>query len=127
VSLTAARARVLDARGVLVGEVFEARTAWSRMVGLLAHAHVPIGEGVLLAPAWSIHTWFMRASIDVVFLDREHRVLRVFPALGPWRLVSGTRKAHTVLEFGAGTLARVPLAPGDVVRIEHGDMAIASR
>lgn len=114
----AARTRVLDPHGTLVGHVAEARTAWARMIGLLAHDSLPIGEGLLLAPAWSIHTWFMRFPIDVVFLDRESRVLRVFPALGPWRLVSGTRKGHTVLEFGAGTLARTPLAPGDLVRFE---------
>lgn len=126
-SRPAVRARVLNPRGVLVGEVIEARTAWSRMIGLLAHASLPVGEGLLLAPAWSIHTWFMRFPIDVVFLDRDLLVLRVFPALRPWRLVSGTRKAHTVLEFGAGTLERVPLAPGDTIRIEHGDTPIASR
>jgi uncharacterized membrane protein (UPF0127 family) len=120
VTLPTARTTVLDPGGALVGHVVEARTAWSRMIGLLAHASLPIGEGLLLAPAWSIHTWFMRFPIDVVFLDCEHRVLRTFPALGPWRLVSGTRKAHTVLEFGAGTLARTPLAEGDVVTLDRG-------
>ena len=126
-SRTAARVRVLDPRGGLVGHVIEARTAWSRMIGLLAHASLPVGEGLLLAPAWSIHTWFMRFPIDVVFLDRERRVLRVFPALPPWRLVSGTRQAKTVLEFGAGTLERMPLAPGDIVGLERGDAATSSR
>ena len=112
------RVRVRGPRGPL-GEVIEARTAWSRMVGLLAHASLPAGEGLLLAPAWSIHTWFMRIPIDVVFLDADDRVLRVFPALPAWRLVSGTRAARTVLEFGAGTLARTPLAPGDRVTFER--------
>lgn len=109
--------RVIDSRGGLVARVVEARTAWSRMVGLLAHANLPAGEGLLLEPAWSIHTWFMRFSIDVVFLDRDRRVLAVFPSLPPWRLVSGTRKATTVLEFGAGTLDRTPLHPGDILTL----------
>lgn len=113
-----ARTRVLDPHGGLVGHVVEARTAWSRMVGLLAHTSLPVGEGLLLEPAWSIHTWFMRITIDVVFLDGEGRVLRVYPQLPPWRLVSGTRAARTVLEFGAGTLARTPLAPGDLVGLD---------
>ncbi len=86
------------------------------MVGLLGHRTLPRGEGLLLAPAWSIHTWFMRFPIDVVFLDAEQRVLRAYPCLPPWRLVSGTRKARSVLEFGAGTLATAPLQPGDQVR-----------
>lgn len=110
---------MLDAHGTLVGHVVEARTAWSRMVGLLAHTSLPVGEGLLLEPAWSIHTWFMRITIDVVFLDDEGRVLRVYPELPPWRLVSGTRAARTVLEFGAGTLARTPLAPRDLVSLDR--------
>ncbi|BCS31124.1 hypothetical protein TBR22_A03240 [Luteitalea sp. TBR-22] len=115
----ARRTRVRGPGGALVGEVVEARTAWGRMVGLLAHTSLPVGEGLLLAPAWSIHTWFMRIPIDVVFLDGEDRVLRVFPALPAWRLVSGTRQARTVLEFGAGTLARTPLTVGDQVTFER--------
>lgn len=115
----APRVRVIGPRGQVVGEVEEARTAWSRLVGLLGHSALPRGEGLLLAPAWSIHTWFMRIPIDVVFLDPDGRVLRVFPELPAWRLVSGTRKARTVLEFGAGTLATAPLAPGDLVRLER--------
>lgn len=109
----AVRTRVLDAGGALIGHVVEARTAWSRMVGLLGHSRLPVGEGLLLEPAWSIHTWFMRMAIDVVFVDADGCVLRVYPELPPWRLVSGTRSARTVLEFGAGTLVRTPVAPGD--------------
>lgn len=108
---------VTTSTGGLLGHVHEARSPWARMVGLLAHRGLPAGEGLLLAPAWSIHTWFMRFAIDVVFLDADDVVLRVYPALPPWRLVSGTRKARTVLEFGAGTLARTPVSVGDRLRI----------
>jgi len=113
----AAPRRVTTSRGIVVGHVHEARTSWSRMVGLLAHRTLPVGEGLLLAPAWSIHTWFMRFAIDVVFLDPDGVVLRVCPAIPPWRLVSGTRKAHTVLEFGAGTLSRTPVSVGERLSI----------
>ncbi len=116
----AGRVRVVGPQGRVVGVVSEARTAWSRMVGLLGRSGLEVGDGLLLAPAWSIHTWFMRIAIDVVFLDGDGRVLRVYPGLPAWRLVSGTRRAQTVLEFGAGTLSRVPLAPGDVVRLDRG-------
>ena len=114
---TAPRVRVVGPRGQVVGVVDEARTAWTRMVGLLGRSTLPRGEGLLLAPAWSIHTWFMRMPIDVVFLDPHGVVIRVFPELPAWRLVSGTRKARTVLEFGAGTLKATPLAAGDLVRL----------
>ena len=117
-SRASTRVRVVGPRGEIVATVDEARTPWSRMIGLLGRARLDVGDGLLLAPAWSIHTWLMRIAIDVVFIDARGCVLRVYPELPPWRLVSGTRKARTVLEFGAGTLRAVPLAPGDVVRLE---------
>jgi len=88
------------------------------MVGLLGHRALAAGDGLLLEPAWSIHTWFMRFPIDVIFLDADRKVTRVCPALPAWRLVSGTRRARTVLEFGVGTLDRVRLAPGDQLTLE---------
>lgn len=115
----AARVRVVGPRGEIVATVDQARTPWSRMAGLLGRTRLEAGDGLLLSPAWSIHTWFMRIAIDVVFIDAQGCVLRVYPELPPWRLVSGTRKARTVLEFGAGTLAITPLMPGDVIRLEH--------
>ena len=117
-SPVATRVRIVGPRGDVVAIVDQARTAWSRMVGLLGRTRLDVGDGLLLSPAWSIHTWFMRIAIDVVFIDEQGRVLRVYPELPAWRLVSGTREAHTVLEFGAGTLALAPLVPGDVVRLE---------
>jgi uncharacterized protein len=54
----------------------------------------------------------MRFPIDVVFLDRELRVLKVVPRLSPWRFASG-RGARAVLELAAGECERRGLRPGD--------------
>ncbi len=82
------------------------------MRGLLGRRDLPRGEGILLRPAASVHTWFMRFPIDVVFLDRELRVLKVVPGLGPWRMASG-RGARAVLELAAGECERRGLEAGD--------------
>lgn len=84
----------------------------ARMRGLLGRRELPRGEGVLLRPAASVHTWFMRFSIDVVFLDRELRVLKVVPEVRPWRVASG-RGARSVLELAAGECERRGVEPGD--------------
>ncbi len=84
----------------------------SRMRGLLGRRDLPRGEGLLLRPAASVHTLFMRFPIDVVFLDRELRVLKVVPELSPWRVASG-RGARAVLELAAGECERRGLRPGD--------------
>jgi uncharacterized protein len=89
-----------------------ADTALARMRGLLGRKSLPSGEGILLRPASSVHTAFMRFAIDAVFLDRELRVLKVASDLRPWR-TAGRRKAHAVLELPAGEADRRGLAPGD--------------
>lgn len=91
-----------------------------RMRGLLGRAGLPQGEGILLRPAGSIHTFFMRFAIDVVFLDSSLRVLRVAPSLKPWR-VAGCRGARAALELGAGQAVAAALAPGDRLRLDARD------
>jgi uncharacterized protein len=88
------------------GPVFCARShiakdPWSRMRGLLGRRHLDEGEGILLRPAASVHTWFMLFPIDVVFLDRDLSVLCVVPRLRPWR-AAWRRGAAVVLELAAG-------------------------
>jgi uncharacterized membrane protein (UPF0127 family) len=78
-----------------------AQRPWSRMRGLLGRSRLDESEGILLRPAASVHTWFMRFPIDVVFLDRDLCVLRVVPGLRPWRM-TGRRGAAAVLELAAG-------------------------
>lgn len=81
------------------------------MVGLLGRRELPVDEGLWLAPAWSIHTWGMRFPIDVVFVDRDERVLRIVEAMVPWRLVS-RRGAHAVVELAAGRARALGLREG---------------
>ncbi len=75
--------------------------AVARMRGLLGRSDLPQGEGILLRPAGSIHTFFMRFPIDVVFLNDEGVVVEVVPSLQPWR-AAGVKGAHSVLELAAG-------------------------
>src|SRR5437764_13073879 len=65
-----------------------AETAFARLRGLLGRSGLSSGEGMLLRPASSIHTAFMRFAIDAVFLDRGDRVLTVAAELPPWRLAA---------------------------------------
>jgi uncharacterized protein len=82
-----------------------------RMKGLLGKRELVAGEGLLIQPAPSIHTFFMRFPIDAVFLDRELRVVSVRESLRTWRF-AGQRGARAVLELPAGEAARRGLAPG---------------
>ena len=82
-----------------------AATPLRRMKGLLGRSGLARDEGVLLRPASSIHTLFMRFPIDVVFLDRDLVVRKVASDVKPWRLVFA-RRTRSVLELAAGEAAR---------------------
>src|SRR5918999_2843128 len=86
----------------------------SRMRGLLGRGELRPGEGLLLRPASAIHTWFMRFSIDAVFLDRDWRVVAISDDVRPWRARS-RRGAKAVLELPAGESARRGLVLGDLL------------
>ena len=74
---------------------------WSRMRGLLGRSQLVRGEGILLRPAGSIHTFFMRFPIDAVFVGRDGTVVGVEHDLKPWR-AARRRGAKWVLELAAG-------------------------
>ena len=93
-----------------------ADTPLARMKGLLGRRSLDAGEGLLLRPAGSVHTAFMRFAIDVVFLDRDLRVLRIAPSVAPWRVVA-QRGAKAVLELPAGGAERNGLEPGMLVTV----------
>ena len=83
-----------------------------RMRGLLGRTGLPEGEGILLRPAGSVHTFFMRFAIDVVFLDRDLVVVGIEPELAPWR-TAGRRGAKSVVELASGECERRGLLVGD--------------
>lgn len=96
-----------------------ADTAASRTQGLLGRDSLAPGHGLILDPCRLIHTFFMRFAIDVVFVDRGQRVTRVARDVRPFRFAWGGWSARATLELPAGTLARVPVAPGAQLRLER--------
>ena len=89
----------------------------ARMRGLLGRRALPAREGMLIRRESSVHTFFMRFAIDVVFLDADERVLRIDANVGPWRL-KACRGARSVLELAAG--ASAGLSVGDRIELRDG-------
>jgi uncharacterized protein len=97
---------VVDAGGCVVcRRCTVADRPLTRLRGLLGRSSLPAGDGLLLRPSPSVHTWFMRFPIDVVFLDRDLHVLAVRHSVRPWRM-AGRRGARAVLELAAGEARR---------------------
>jgi len=90
-----------------------------RLRGLLGRTSFEPGEGLHLEPCNSIHTFFMRFPIDVLFLDREGVVVLALGRVPPWRATRIVRAARSVLELPAGIIAATTTAEGDRVRFHQ--------
>jgi uncharacterized membrane protein (UPF0127 family) len=88
----------------------------SRGLGLLGRRFLSPEEGLLIEPCSSVHTFFMRFTIDVVFLDLENRVVRI-RTLEPFRYAMGASGAKKVLELSAGRCQWAALKIGDQVSL----------
>lgn len=106
---------------VVSARALEATNSLTRMRGLLGRATMVPDEALILRPASSIHTWFMRFAIDVIYLDKEMKVRKIVPRLAPFRL-SWSPGAHCVIEMAAGALASQPVALADQLRLEPAEL-----
>jgi uncharacterized membrane protein (UPF0127 family) len=112
--------RLLTAQGTEVAtRVTLARSMWSRFMGLMGRADLPEGEGLAITPCSQIHMFFMRFPIDVVYVDREGRVVFIHHSIRPWRVGRWVRGARTAVELPAGTLRRHRIERGQVLRLEE--------
>jgi uncharacterized protein len=102
---------------VLASAAEVADTSAKRRTGLLKHNSLEPGQGLWIVPCESVHTFFMRFSIDLVYLTRDRRVRKVRGSVPPWRL-SACLPAHSVLELPAGTVEKTGTRPGDQLLIE---------
>ena len=84
----------------------------SRRKGLLGRDGLDKGEGLWIIPCEAVHTFWMRFAIDLIYLDREYRVLKIRSAVPPWRL-SACLRAHSVIELAPGTINEKQVRRGD--------------
>lgn len=87
----------------------------ARVKGLLGTKQLPRGEALILDPCNSIHTFFMRYAIDVVFLDRSRRVVALLDSVPPFRLSPVFWKARLCIELSAGACREVGIKVGDLL------------
>ena len=101
--------------------VLSAHTALQRLVGWWAFAHAPaqrdevLVDGLWLQPCGSIHTFGMRQTLDLIWLDELGGVLRIDQSVGPNQIRS-CRNAQGVLELQAGSITKFAAARGERLR-----------
>lgn len=98
---------------VLGNHIAVADTFLTRLVGLLGKKRLEPESGLLIDRSSGVHTFAMRFPIDVIALDRHHRVQGIWHALRPWRLSGVSWRYHSVVELPSGQIRRCRVEIGD--------------
>ncbi len=95
-----------------------ANTSETRRTGLLKHTSLPPGEGLWIVPTEAVHCFGMKFDIDVLFLDKGKKILKLRENMKPRRIAICWR-AKSVLELPAGTISATGTLVGDQLEFER--------
>lgn len=116
------RVQILKTKVILADPCHVADSFVTRLIGLMGRAQLGEGEALWFPRCSSVHTWFMRMPLDIVFLRRlvaeSHRyeVTSIVAHAKAWSILPfGDRRSTDVLELSSGVCARAQLREGDVV------------
>src|SRR5438270_2397128 len=97
-----------------------ADTSATRRKGLLGRTGLAPGQGIWIIPCSAVHSLGMKFTIDVVYVNRALKVLKVRPSMAPWQM-SMCLFAHSVLELPSGTIDRTQTRTGDQLEFLPSD------
>jgi|SRR5215472_13536879 uncharacterized membrane protein (UPF0127 family) len=117
-----ARLRIRNSsRGTMLADRADiADTSAKRRTGLLKHAGLEPGEGLWIAPCEAVHTIGMKFPIDVLFLDKKRKVLKIKQRM-PRSRMAVSLFAHSVLELPSGRAEECKTVAGDQLEFEKYD------
>ena len=89
-----------------------------RTKGLLGRLNLGKGEGLVIKPCSSIHTFFMHFAIDVIFVDKAFQVAKTIEHMQPFRISNPFLFAHLVIELPVGTISQTNTKRGDRLALQ---------
>jgi hypothetical protein len=102
---------------IVADEILPAFDSTTRNKGLLGRNALDSRSAMIIAPCSAVHTFFMRFAIDLVFVARDGRVIKVRTAVAPWRIAAALG-AFAVIELAAGALRRSHTVRGDLLSLK---------
>lgn len=108
--------------GLVAARIETAFDSDSRRKGLMGRDGLAPRAALIIAPSNSVHTFFMRFPIDVVYVRRDGEIIKVRHVMPPWR-VSGALGAFAVIELAAGTARKAELRAGDRLAVRSANPA----
>ena len=110
------KAKISYGDKIISNNILIADTLLTRLIGLMFKKQLVGSDGLLLDPCNSIHTFFMRYSLDIVFLSSENKIVKIVRGIKPWRMTWIYFRAKKTLELPAGKLP-YDLKEGDLLEV----------
>lgn len=107
-----------DNHQLLLSDVMHANTPLERMRGLLGRPPLKKEQGLLITACPSVHSFGMRYSLDLIFLNKDWQVKKLVFSLQPYRM-AWSLGASMVIEILGGTLDELGLIPGTTLLWEE--------
>jgi uncharacterized protein len=101
----------------LADKAIVAHSLLKRIIGLMDRKTLEKGEALIICPCKSIHTFFMRFPIDVVFVDKKDSIIKTISCLKPFRLTRAYWFSKSVIELPAGAISSTNTRQGDILQI----------
>ncbi len=110
--------KLMREQTVLIPRLEVADSMRSRNKGLLGRNSLPADQALWILQCSSVHTFFMRFKIDLVFLNAKMEVTRTVSKVPPGRLVWNMFRAASVIELSEGFLDKHPIRVGDKLHVD---------
>jgi len=102
---------------ILASVLVVADSFFHSLIGLMGRRGLESGHGLWIVPCQSVHTFWMRFPIDIVFLDEHHRVVHLAENLKPFRISKHVSKARSVIELSVCAIMTTGTQIGDEIQI----------
>ncbi len=92
-----------------------ANTLAARGLGVIGWRSFGKLNGLLLTNTNSVHTFFVRFPLDIVFFDKERRVIKLVKNLKPYRISPIVWGGKDVLEMPTGSIEKYSIRLNDII------------
>lgn len=100
---------------VVSANLMTADSFFKRLKGLMFTKELPEQDALHIIPCNEIHTFFMKYSIDVLYLDKDKKIVHIDEEMEPGKIGKKIKNAISVVELPGGRIRLAGLTTGQSV------------
>ena len=103
---------------LIADEVKVAENFFTRSIGLLLRKSISVNEALVIKPCCSVHTFFMKFAIDVLFVGTGGKIVALYENVKPWRILPIHFNSKYVIELASGSISSKNIKLGDIIEMK---------